>query len=322
MEYEDYEDLNEELNEDELQPLSPEEQELIETDYTVPYSEDPVGQVVYLFDRYFQLKKLEPEIEYDEQMRDYAMGVIRSVMADIEVPTDDLFHLLYFVLIVEYNQQKDAKDEIFTDDDSLSMRIKEYLDENPDLFCEPEIYDFLLNMEGDIQDTPTYKRILGMCYEDVMASGTIASLEAMLQLYNEKKPLSDQYISQVEIPSDSLEEFREAFRLLTTNPRQEAPIKSRFKELKNIIQSKYSEDEELGAWAAAQQQAEDEATAKKYKLMKWVSLAVAVLLVFLTGFLGIILLIVWGVAFNVPAVRDKIKVLREGYEAVEKTKNK
>ena len=79
----------EEVYED-LTPLRPEELQLIETDYTIPISDDLTTEVNYLVDSYFKIKRLEPEIEYEEQMQEYAEETIQAVLADIEIPTDDL----------------------------------------------------------------------------------------------------------------------------------------------------------------------------------------------------------------------------------------
>ena len=265
-------DYNDEIYEEveNLTPLSPEELELIETDYTESDIEDPIEEVTHLLDCYFKIKKLDPEIEYEEQMKDYSMDVIRSVMAEYDIPTDDLEYLFRFVLTVEALEAKYGKDEIFGDGRSdeaknaLSVRINEFMDEQPDMFCDVDIYDSLFDIEAPLNKTPTYKRVLRLCYEDVLASGTVESLRAMLQLYDEQRPLADEYITKAEIPQETLEEFKEAFKLWVNDERDGKPIQKRFTELKEIILQKFSSDSELIEWVALQDTTEK---VKKYNII-------------------------------------------------------
>ena len=321
------EEIYEENYEEDLTPLSPEEQALIEADYTEPVSDDPIEEVTYLIDSYFKIKELDPEIEYEEQMQEYALDTIRAVMAEYEIPTDDLTYLFRFVLTMERLQDKYDNDEIFGKGSSedaknaLTVRIKEYMEEYPDMFCDPEVYDILFDIDADLQKAPTYKRVLGLCYEDILASGSVESLAAILQLYNEDKPMADEYVAKAEIPSETLEEFKQAFDLLIKNPKQKKCVTRHFAELRKIIQEKYSDDPELAAWEAAQVQKDTENKAKTYNIVKWASLAAGILFLLLFWPLGIVLLIAWGVFYFTKA-HDSIPFLKAGKEAVEATSKK
>lgn len=318
-------DYDEEIYEEveDLTPLSPEELELIENDYTESDIDDPIEEVTHLLDCYFKIKELDPEIEYEEQMKDYSMDVIRSIMAEYDIPTDDLEYLFRFVLTVEALEAKYGKDEIFGDGRSdeaknaLSVRIKEFTEEQPDMFCDVDIYDSLFNIEAPLNKTPTYKRVLGLCYEDVLASGTMESLRAMLQLYDEQRPLADEYVGKAEIPQETLEEFKEAFNLWVNDKRGGKLIKRRFAELKEIIQLKFMSDPELSDWVALQ---DTKDKVKRFNIVKWASLAISIVFLPILLILGILLVIVWSVVFFTP-FGEKINFVREGKEAVQALEN-
>lgn len=307
-----------------LTPLSPDDLALIETDYTESDIEDPISEVGYLLYCYFKMKEMDPEIEYEEEMRDYSMAVIRSILSEYDIPTDDLEYLFRFTLEVEVLKKKYGSDEIFGDGHSeearnaLSVRLDEFMKEQPDMFCDVELYDTLFDYKKPYTDTPTYKRVLGMCYEDLMASGTIESLRAMLQLYDEEKPLTEEYIGKAEIPHDTIDEFKEAFDLWVNDKRGGKPIRRRFTELKEIIQQHFASDPELSAWALQQQNNE---VAAKYKKTKWIALGICVVIAIFFLVVGIIMLVAWGVLFYTP-IGEKLTFIREGKAAVDATKAK
>lgn len=352
-EYED-EDETEEYEDDDsdLHPLSDDTIELLESDYTVSVSDNPIKEISHLLDAYFEMKELEPEIEYEDQMREYSMSVIYDRTLDFEIPSDDLFELFVFVLTIEKYAQEHEDDMIFVgenpedSDCTIIARIKEYLHDYPDVFCEIEIYDRIFEIDANLQNTPTYLRVLNMCYEDLIASGTNASLSALLNLYNEKRPLSDKYVGLVEIPSDNLDSFKRAFHLILDNPRQDGPMQKRFGELRQIIQTKYSSDEELSNWCQQSVQntgfshsdvkrfkeqqgakevnnthiykkEEAKQTANLYKVVKWTTLGVSIVFLLIIRIVGILLLVAWIVCYYTP-VHDKISFLRENKDAANK----
>lgn len=330
---EEFDDENFEDEEEEvlLSPLSKKETALIEADYTEPISDDPVEELKYLLDSYAKLKKLEPEIEYEEQMQAYSMEIIEAVLAEFEIPIDDLKETFLFMLNTERLKEEYSSlrgTPVFKSEDSLFNRVDEFMQEYPDMFCDVEIYDGIFDVPKDLTSTKLYKNVLRMCYEDLTASGTVASLDALLQLYVQKKPLADEFVEKVEIPSESLEEFKESFNLIVNCPRQKGTLKKRFHELKETIQEKYSTDSTLAEWASQQQQKETEAAARNYNLVKWGSLALCVFIAiaslvvdFTLVITGIIVLAVWGVLYYTP-LHDKILFLRDGKAAVESLKNK
>lgn len=307
---------------EELTPLSPEELELIEKDYTESEIDDPITEVKYLLGCYFGIKKLDPEIEYEEEMKEYSMGVIRSILAEYDIPTDDLEYLFRFVLELEVLKKQYGSDEIFGNGSSdeaknaLSVRVDEFMKEQPEMFCDVDIYNTLFDFPEPYNETPTYKRVLGLCYEDVLSSGTVESLKAMLQLYDEKRPLTEEYIGKAEFPQDSLEEFKEAFKLWTNDARGGKPIKKRFGELKTIIEQKFSSDQELMGWVALQNTQDK---AKKFNLVKWASLAISLVFIPILFIITILLVIAWIVVFFTP-IGEKINYIREGKEAVKTLK--
>lgn len=313
----------EEVYED-LTPLRPEELQLIETDYTIPISDDLTTEVNYLVDSYFKIKRLEPEIEYEEQMQEYAEETIQAVLADIEIPTDDLEYLFMFVLNIEGLKNKYGNDTIFGQGnseyskESLYVRVEEYMQEYPELFCEPELYDMLFDIDPNLRNTPTYNRVLTYCYEDIIASGSVESLETILQLYKEGKPRAEEFVGKAEIPSESLDEFKQAFSLLTESQNPPKCIKKRFPELRKIIQEKYASDPELQQWEAQQVMADTKKKAQTYNIIKWAFLVFAILLLPVSWIFGLVLIAIWGIAYFTP-FHDKISFLKEGKEAMNGT---
>ncbi len=333
--YEDYEEYEEELN-----PLSKRELALIEADYTIPVSNDDIEEITYLITSYSKIKKLDPEIEYEEQMAEYSLDTIRAILEDYDIPCDDIVYLFKFVLAMELLQDKFSsmkKDEIFSGSDSLFARIKEYMDEYPDMFCDVEVYDAIFDIDKSLRSAPTYNKVLRQCYEDLLASGTVESLAAVVQLYNEGKPMADKYVEKAEIPNDNEEEFKKAFLVITESKKQGSSLKKHFHGMKEIIQQQYPEDPQMKVWAEAQQLRETKALANKYRLTKygtavWAGLilvmGVAYLIYGLTvgwyedaqngGILlgaGVVLGGIWAAVFLSP-MHDKIPFLRNGKAAV------
>lgn len=238
----DYEEeyVENEYDEIDLTPLNPDDLALIEADYSIPISDDPIEEVSFLFNSYFQIKSLDPEIEYEEQMKAYSMEVIQAVLSEFEIPTEDLVYLFHFILVVESFEKKYKpyrEDVIFGggntiySEDALPLRVKEYISEYPELFCDLEIYDSIFNIDSELTKAPTYVRVLHMCYDDLIASGSIQSLEALLQLYNEERPFAEEFVEKIEIPNSCLEEFRTAFSLIVENPRQTRSLQNRYVDL-------------------------------------------------------------------------------------------
>ncbi|MCQ2286522.1 MAG: hypothetical protein MJZ76_06585, partial [Bacteroidales bacterium] len=286
-------------------------------------------------------KGMMKEVDLSKTMRssflDYSMSVIYERTLNFEIPTNDLFELFVFVLSIEKYVQENPEDEIFVGDTSedrnytIIARVNEYQEENPDVFCDIEIYDRIFEVDPDLYMTPTYQRILNMFYEDIIEAETIASLSLLLKLYTDRCPLSEKYIELVKIPSKNLDVFKEAFHLFVNNPRQDATIKKRFSELRQIIETKYSSDEELKRWCQQnlatspahknntliknKQEFGEKAVGSNetslYKVVKWGSLLLAILFVFIKPILGIVLAIAWGVCFFTK-VHDIIPFLRDG----------
>lgn len=333
--YEDYEEYEEELN-----PLSKKELALIEADYTIPVSDDHIEEITHLITSYSKIKKLDPEIEYEEEMKEYALDTIRAILEDYDIPCDDIVYLFKFVLAMELLQDKFSsmkRDEILSGHDSLFVRIKEYMDEYPDLFCDIEVYDAIFDIDKKLTSAPTYKRVLTQCYEDLIASGSVESLAAVVQLYNEGKPMADTYVEKSEIPNDNEEEFKKAFLIITGSKKQGSSLKKHFHGMKEIIQQQYPEDPEMKVWAEAQQLRETKALANKYNMTKfgtavWAGLIILMGLAYLIyslvmGFIedaqvggillgmGIVFGGIWAAVF-LTSMHDKIPFLRNGKAAV------
>ena len=351
-----------------LTPLSPKDLELIETEYSEPKYEDSIEEISYLYDSYLKIKKLKPEIEYEEEMMEYSLNVIQARIDEFEIPTDDLLYLFVFVLTVE-SYEKKLKGNNFFDNlsektglkrssvsgglledlkgdkglgglssmaglkrtltpggsseesqSSLMPRINEYLEENPDLFCDLEIYDNLFNIQPELQKTPTYEKVLRQCYEDLIASESNESLAAMLQLYNEERPLTDEFVAKVTIPSDSLEDFKRAFNLIINNPRQTDALKKRENDLLKIINEKqYASDPELAAFVTKKA---SQKTGQTYKRVMSLSLILPLIGFIINPVVGLVVAVLWAVVFFVPPVRNLIPFLKKGKESLEASKKK
>ena len=101
-EYSDNEyDEEEYEDEDDGEHLSRAELELISTDYTEMISEDSIEELKFLLENYFKIKKIDPYTEEEKELKSYSEEVIRAILLEYEIPTDDLFYLFKFVLTLE-----------------------------------------------------------------------------------------------------------------------------------------------------------------------------------------------------------------------------
>ena len=195
---EEYDDDEEYDEDDEYDGLSTEELELIATDYSEPISEDPIEELSFLLDRYFKIQKLDPQEDEEVELKAYATDVIRAIVIDYDIPTDDLGYLFRFVLTLESYYEKNRRDIIFNEVDSqedqktLKLRVDEYLADYPDLFDDPEVYSILFDIEGPLTQVPTYKKILEKFLTLLAGLGTAEAFDFVVALYAKKVQSVDQ----------------------------------------------------------------------------------------------------------------------------------
>lgn len=318
--YEDEEyDDDEEYDEDEeYDGLSAEELELIATDYSKSISEDPIEELSFLLDRYFKIQKLDPQEDEEVELKAYATDVIRAIVMDYDIPTDDLGYLFRFVLTLESYYEKNRRDIIFNEVDSqedqktLKLRVDEYLADYPDLFDDPEVYSILFDIEGPLTQVPTYKKILEKFLILLAGLGTVEAFDFVVELYAKKVQSVDQYLEKMEVPSDSAESLAAAFEALVNSSRKGSLIQKKIEEAKALITQKYPEDQHLKSLLPTQNNKE---IAKKYKYVKFGSLAVCVVAVLINFILGLVLIAAWVALFFSP-LHDKVPFLVEGKKAL------
>ena len=334
-EYQEDEEYDEEYDEEEYEDeddgehLSRAELELISTDYTEMISEDSIEELKFLLENYFKIKKIDPYTEEEKELKSYSEEVIRAILLEYEIPTDDLFYLFKFVLTLEsfYESKSlfsgdNKKDIIFNEVDkenelkTLKLRIDEYLAEYPDLFDDFEIYDNLFNVDKAFQKLPTYNRIVDKFYSVLLSNPSFDSFSYLIELYNDKSYNADEYLKKMSVPSETSDDMIKSLYLLIEN-NSSSIIKTKIEEAKAIIANKYPDNSILKELLETLNDIE---IAKKYKKIKSISLGVSIFLTVIFFVVGIIFLIAWCVIFLTP-VHDKIAFLAKGRECYEATKN-
>lgn len=334
-EYQEDEEYDEEYDEEEYEDeddgehLSRAELELISTDYTEMISEDSIEELKFLLENYFKIKKIDPYTEEEKELKSYSEEVIRAILLEYEIPTDDLFYLFKFVLTLEsfYESKSlfsgdNKKDIIFNEVDkenelkTLKLRIDEYLAEYPDLFDDFEIYDNLFNVDKAFQKLPTYNRIVDKFYSVLLLNPSFDTFSYLIELYNDKSYKADEYLKKMSVPSETSDDMIKSLYLLIEN-NSSSIIKTKIEEAKAIIANKYPDNSILKEMLETLNAIE---IAKKYKKIKFASLGVAIFLFLVAWYIGIVFLIAWGVLFFTP-VHDKIPFLAKGRECYKATKS-
>lgn len=325
-EIEDYEDIDETVDEEyedeEYEEgddrLSEEELELIATDYSEPVSEDSIEEISFLLESYFKIKKIDPQTSEEEELKEYAMEVIRAIVLEYDIPTDDLGYLFRFALTVESYFEKNRKDLIFNEVDAedgqktLKLRLDEYLCEYPDLFEDPEVYSILFDIDATLTQTSSYKKVLEKFLNVLVGIGTVEAFDFLLELYAKKTQMADQYLEKMVVPSDSAESLAAAFEALVDCSRKGSLTQKKIEEAKALIAQKYSEDQHLNSLLSAQNNKE---LAKKYKYVKFGSLALCLVVLLLVDIIaGFVLTAAWAALFFSP-LHDKVQFLAEGKKA-------
>ena len=183
-----------------------------------------------------------------------------------------------------------------------------------------EVFDIVwdLNMKDDPIGTNAYTTVAKNACKALCDKGDVPSLKKLLELDDKGKMYANEYLGKIVVPNGNKEEFMEAFTLLNgcKNSNTNA-VKKKLSECKDIILANYSDDAKLMEFVAAQAERELRDAAKMYKIVKMASLALCVLLSFVTAFFP---LIIWVLLFCVTAIHDKIPFLKNGKDAVAQVK--
>ena len=324
---EEYEEYEEYEDEDDGEHLSRAELELISTDYTEMVSEDSIEELKFLLENYFKIKKIDPYTEEEKELKSYSEEVIRAILLEYEIPTDDLFYLFRFTLTLEsFYENKSAfsnnkKDIIFTEIDTetglktLKLRLDEYLAEYPDLFEDLEVYQHIFELDKSFTKLPTYNAIVEKFYSVLVSNPSADTFGYLMELYNQNAYKADEYLGKMAIPEANVEELATSFNLILNSKKSSSILKNKLEEIKSIIKTKYPEDEKLKSLL---DNLDAQETAKKYKKIKFASLGLAIFLCLVAWYVGIVFLIAWGVLFFTP-VHDKIPFLAKGKECYKAT---
>ena len=318
----DEEEYDEDEDEDEVEGLSAKELELIATDYSVPVSDDSIEELKYLLDSYFKIQDVDPDLEDEEELKDYALEIIRAIVLEYEIPADDLLYLFKFVLTLESYYEKHSNDIIFKEIDSeegiktLKLRVDEYLAECPDLFDSIEIYGSLFNIDKSLTGTKLYKATLENFYKMLVDIATAESFGMLVDLFVEKKQMADKYLDLMPVPSATAQELSAAFDILLNCKGSGSTLRKKREEAKALIRQKYSNDEPLmQKLTELELQEANEKGAAIYNMVKFGSLAVAILVLLMSVIFGIILVVAWGAMFFSP-LHDKVPFLVKGKECL------
>lgn len=325
---EEYEEDEEYEDEDDGKHLSRAELELISTDYTEMVSEDSIEELEFLLNSYFKIKKIDPYTEEEKELKSYSEEVIRAILLEYEIPTDDLFYLFKFILTLEsFYEDKSVfsnnkKDIIFTEIDTetglktLKLRLDEYLAEYPDLFEDLEVYQHIFELDKSFTKLPTYNAVVERFYSVLISNPSAGTFEYLIELYNQNAYKAEEYLGKMAIPEANAEELATSFNLILNSKKSSSVLKNKLEEIKSIISAKFPEDENLKGLL---NNLDAQETAKKYKKIKFASLGVAIFLFLVAWYIGIVFLIAWGVLFFTP-VHDKIPFLAKGRECYKATK--
>lgn len=323
--YDEIEDYDEEYDEsEEVDGLSAKELELIATDYAEPVSEDSIEELNYLLDSYFKIQKVDPELEEEEELKEYALEVIRAIVMEYDIPADDLPYLFKFVLTLESYYEKHSKDVIFNaiDNDeglkTLKLRVDEYISECPDMFDDLEVYGTLFDIEKPLSETKRYEATLDNFYKMLIDAASVETFGMLLDLYVENKPKAEKNFAAMPVPSATAEELLQSYFVLTGCEHNGSTLNKKIEEMKALISQKYPEDVLLKEMLAEMEVKQANAkTAKMYKTVKFGLLAVAVLLLIVNQIVGIVLVVGWGALFFSP-LHDKVPFLVKGKESLNK----
>lgn len=179
-----------------------------------------------------------------------------------------------------------------------------------------EVFDIVwdLNTKDAPTNTRAYVYVAEHACKAMCEKGDIPSWKKMLELCEDGKMFADIYLKKMVVPNGNKEEFMEAFTLLGRYENSSTgAIKKKLSECKDIIQANYSDDAKLMDFVAAQGERELREAANRYNTVKYISLVLCVLLSFITAFIP---LIIWILAFCVPAIHNKIPFFKKGKEAV------
>ena len=322
-EYEEEEYDEEEYEDDESDEdsLSEEEIALLTTDYSQIVSDDSIEELKFLLDSYFKIKKINAESEEIEELINYSQDVIRAIILEYEIPTDDLFYLFRFVLVLESYYEKNKKDIIFKEVDkdedlkTLKLRVDEYLNDYPSLFEDFEVYQHIFELDKSFTKLPTYNTVVDKFYSVLISNPSAGTFEYLMELYNQGAYKAENNLEKMPVPEDNVEELATSFSLML-NSKDSSVLKKKIQETKSIIKAKYPNVEILKNLLDILD-AQD--VAKKYKKIKFGSLGLAIFLGLISMYFGAVLLIAWVVLFLTP-VHDKIPFLVKGKECYKKMK--
>lgn len=314
------------------QPLSDQERYWLELDiesYEEPETHVYIKKVV---DHYYKVKKLSPELDNEIEWREQKLDEFFYFMVDFPTPDDPVeFFLTYATLDYERNNHSFSVDNIYginvfgLKKEPLAQKILfrrmmniVIKDDNPN---SPLRSKEVLDMVWDIKDssnicrTPVYHTVVGYYYEDLIKRGDFDAFKQALDLMKEGKYRSGEYFGKFQLPISSKEDAIAVCKLLDTDEnRKHSEVKKKLKNLKElIISNEYTDDAYLQNFVAMQNERELREAAKTYKITKYVSLALCVIMSLPLFLLPIIL---WLLIFKVNAIHDKIAFLNKGALAV------
>ena len=183
------------------------------------------------------------------------------------------------------------------------------------MFDDLEVYATLFDIEKPLNDTKLYEATLDNFYKMLVDAASVETFEMLLDLYIEKKEKAEKYFASMPIPSETAEELLQSYFVLTGCEHDGSTLKKKIEEMKALVSQKYPEDVLLKEMLAELET--KQANAKTYKMVKFGSLALAVVLLLINAILGIVAVCAWGALFFSP-LHDKIPFLVKGKNALKK----
>lgn len=339
----------------EARPLSPRLRYWLDLDIESHESYLPHVYIKGVVEHFYIVKKISPELSEEIDLKNNKLKEFVEFMKSFPVPEDPLDFLYTVALLESINNSQDnlRQDTIFRKDGVLLERMESIMKSDNSPLKSKEVQDIIWELEEDgkhdeqsekferknavvnidfdnedsalvfvynsyVAESAAFEHAITIYYKNLIEKGDIEAFGEMLVLYNKKRRLSADFLEKFQLPIKEENDAVVVYKMLTNEEnRNKSSLKKKLKELKEIIIANNYKDDILVSFVEKQNELELRNKAKTYKLVKYISLAVCIIVGPMLFFLPIAL---WYVVFCVKDVHSKIPFLVKGEEAVESVK--
>ena len=339
----------------EARPLSPRLRYWLDLDIESHESYLPHVYIKGVVEHFYIVKKISPELSEEIDLQNNKLKEFVEFMKSFPVPEDPLDFLYTVALLESINNSQDnlRQDTIFRKDGVLLERMESIMKSDNSPLKSKEVQDIIWELEEDgkhdeqsekferknavvnidfdnedsalvfvynsyVAESAAFEHAITIYYKNLIEKGDIEAFGEMLVLYNKKRRLSADFLEKFQLPIKEENDAVVVYKMLTNEEnRNKSSLKKKLKELKEIIIANNYKDDILVSFVEKQNELELRNKAKTYKLVKYISLAVCIIVGPMLFFLPIAL---WYVVFCVKDVHSKIPFLVKGEEAVESVK--